>query len=79
MSAFEEAVQFVVNATGYAPDFLDHEEAAEKLRPFFDAQAHELAEKIRAEFADAFDANQEVLSGTDALLAADLIDPEVTE
>lgn len=37
---------------------------------------HEAAEKIRAEFAEAFDASQEVLSGADAYLAADLIDPE---
>ncbi|MFE7624264.1 hypothetical protein [Streptomyces sp. NPDC057509] len=42
------------------------------------AHAHELAEQIRMAFDDAFDASQEVMSGVDAMLAADLIDPEVT-
>ncbi|MFB7919246.1 hypothetical protein, partial [Streptomyces sp. NPDC056061] len=41
------------------------------------AVEHEAAERIRAEFHEAFEASQEVLSGTDAMLAADLIDPEV--
>lgn len=43
------------------------------------AVEHEAAERIRVTFTAAFEASQEVLSGTDAMLAADAIDPDVEE
>ncbi|MFJ3588599.1 hypothetical protein ACIQUY_04825 [Streptomyces sp. NPDC090231] len=53
------------------------DEARKLLEEVRTEHAHELAERIRTAFDDAFEASQEVLSGVDAMLAADLIDPEV--
>ncbi|MFI9123858.1 hypothetical protein ACIGW0_31455 [Streptomyces bikiniensis] len=55
----------------------DKPKAMEFARTFLARHAHVLAEWIREEFTDAHEAAQEVLSGTEAMLAADLIDPGV--
>ncbi|OKI19291.1 hypothetical protein [Streptomyces sp. CB03911] len=83
MSAFDDLVAYVVDATGYAPNWLTPEEAAAKLRPLLDRHAHELAELIRAEAADIVAVNS---GATEACVLADewdraanLIDPNAEE
>ncbi|MFD9442138.1 hypothetical protein [Streptomyces sp. NPDC060001] len=72
----DKARQAVLDAACLEPEGFFNLSLLDALDEYRAAVEHEAAERIRESFEEAFEASQEVLSGTDAMLAADQIDPD---